>query len=150
MLQKKYSADPLTKDNRRNKGELPQYCIEDAHEAIISLELFTKVQESIKERRGNTQNQYTNPTAFSGKVYCSNCGNSCRRTSQRNSSATFKVWRCRTKEHGTCKACNLKNVYENELLLATAGLKGFEKITVSDDKIEIMTTEGRKIEWLRQ
>lgn len=150
VLQKKYSADPLTKENRRNKGELPQYCVEGAHEAIVSDELFAKVQKAIGERRGNTQNQYTNPTSFSGKVYCSNCGNSCRRNSQRNGNTTFKVWRCRTKEYGTCKACNLKNVYESELEQATLGLNGFNKITVSDEKLEIMTTEGRKIEWLRQ
>lgn len=150
VLQKKYSADPLTKENKRNKGELPQYCVESAHEAIVSEELFNNVQKAISERRGNTQNQYTNPTAFSGKVYCSNCGNSCRRNSQRNGHTTFKVWRCRTKEHGTCKACNLKNVYESELEQATANLSGFDKITVSDEKLEIMTTEGRKIEWLRQ
>ena len=35
LLQKEYIEDPITKHRRKNRGELPQYFVEDTHEAII-------------------------------------------------------------------------------------------------------------------
>ncbi|WP_223804477.1 recombinase family protein [Lactococcus kimchii] len=45
LLQKEFVVDPLTKKSKRNNGELPQYLVENHHEAIISLETFQAVQE---------------------------------------------------------------------------------------------------------
>ena len=52
LLQKTYTVDFLTKKKVVNKGIVPQYYIEDDHEAIIPKELFYRVQEE-KARRGN-------------------------------------------------------------------------------------------------
>lgn len=35
LLQKKYTESFLTKKQIRNKGEIPQYLVEDDHEGII-------------------------------------------------------------------------------------------------------------------
>ncbi len=50
LLQKTYTVDFLSKKRVKNQGIVPQYYIEDNHEAIIPRELFYKVQEE-KARR---------------------------------------------------------------------------------------------------
>ena len=43
LLQKTYTVDFLTKKKVMNRGIVPQYYIEDDHEAIIPKELFHRV-----------------------------------------------------------------------------------------------------------
>lgn len=52
LLQKTYTVGFLTKKRVKNDGIVPQYYIEDNHEAIIPKELFYKVQEE-KARRAS-------------------------------------------------------------------------------------------------
>lgn len=47
LLQKTFVQDPFTKKKIFNHGELPQYLVENDHEAIIDMETFLKVQESM-------------------------------------------------------------------------------------------------------
>lgn len=42
LLQKEYIEDPLTKKRKKNRGELPQFYVEDTHEAIIDKETFVR------------------------------------------------------------------------------------------------------------
>ena len=45
LLQKTYTPDFLTGKQKKNRGELSMYMIEDAHEAIIEKEVFEAVQK---------------------------------------------------------------------------------------------------------
>ena len=47
LLQKKITVDFLTKETKKNEGEVPQYYVEHNHEAIISPQVFDWVQEEI-------------------------------------------------------------------------------------------------------
>lgn len=47
LLQKTYTVDFLKKKRIKNNGEMPQYYVEDDHEAIIPRALFLQVQEEI-------------------------------------------------------------------------------------------------------
>ena len=72
LLQKTFTIDFLSKDRIRNEGQVPQYYVEDDHEAIIPAMTFERVQYEI-ERRKNAG--YTSgATVFSGKIYCGDCG----------------------------------------------------------------------------
>lgn len=51
LFQKEYIVDPISKKSKLNKGELPQYFVENTHEPIISMEQFVAVQEERKRRR---------------------------------------------------------------------------------------------------
>ena len=53
MLQKSYIADFLTKKQVTNHGEIPQYYVEDNHEAIIEPEIFDRVQDMIRSGQGS-------------------------------------------------------------------------------------------------
>ncbi len=72
LLQKSYIADFLTKKQVINHGEIPQYYVEDNHEAIIEPAVFDRVQDIIKER--NQRKGYSGVTIFSSKVQCGCCG----------------------------------------------------------------------------
>lgn len=55
LLQKTFSVDFLSKKRKVNKGEVPQYYVEDSHSAIISKELFDIVQSMLKEIEEHTK-----------------------------------------------------------------------------------------------
>ena len=44
LLQKEFIADPISKQRKKNHGELPQYYVEDTHPAIIDKATFDYVQ----------------------------------------------------------------------------------------------------------
>jgi hypothetical protein len=57
-----------------NKGQAPQYYIENNHEPIISRELFQVVQQTIKNRsKNNESSRYGNQFPLSGMVFCGCC-----------------------------------------------------------------------------
>jgi hypothetical protein len=49
-FQKTFITDHITKRQVHNNGELPKYFIEDAHQGIISLALFERVQAELAVR----------------------------------------------------------------------------------------------------
>src|SRR5699024_1098369 len=51
LLQKTYTVDFLSKKRVNNEGVVPQYYVENNHEAIIPKHLFMLVQEELKKRR---------------------------------------------------------------------------------------------------
>lgn len=51
LFQKEYISDPITGKSRKNYGELPQYFVENTHEAIIPMEIYKAVQDERMRRR---------------------------------------------------------------------------------------------------
>ena len=51
LLQKKFTVDFLTKKQKVNEGEVPQYFVENSHEAIIEPVEFDMVQAEIARRK---------------------------------------------------------------------------------------------------
>lgn len=51
LLQKRYTTDTLPFCLKKNRGERPQYFVEDINEAIVSQEIFDKAQALRRERR---------------------------------------------------------------------------------------------------
>ena len=72
LLQKSYIADFLTKKQVVNHGEVPQYFVEDNHEAIIEPAVFDRVQDMLKER--SKKKGYSGVTIFSSRIRCGCCG----------------------------------------------------------------------------
>ena len=50
LLQKTYTTDFLNKTRVKNNGIVPQYYVENNHEAIIPRQLFMQVQEELFRR----------------------------------------------------------------------------------------------------
>ena len=132
VLQQKCCPDGEVRKSVRNKGLLPKYRVENAHEPIISRELFDAVQDDIRKRRGNTENQYTHPTIFSGRVICGLCESHCGRMNQHSTSQgkqiNVKVWKCIRRRNEGKDACSLKNIHEDELISLTLEAFGLDEI----------------------
>ena len=98
LLQKSFTTNFLTKKTKVNEGELPQYYVENNHEAIIDKDTFDLVQYELKirERRGSA-------SQFSGMLVCATCG------------AVYgsKVWHSNSKYRRVIYRCNQK--YEGEV-----------------------------------
>jgi hypothetical protein len=122
LLQKKYVLDHLSKVNKVNYGQLPQYFAEGTHPAIIEPELFLRVQERIETNR-LLNNKNRNPvqySAFTGMIRCEKCGKRYRRKVTRSEVA----WNCAT--FLTCgkKHCHTKQIPEDILMNTTTSVLG--------------------------
>lgn len=97
LLQKQYTVDFLTKETRTNHGEVPQYYVEQNHEAIISPKLFDWVQMEIKNRK-ERKGRYSGVSIYSSKIKCGHCGGW----------YGAKVWHSTDKYRRTIYRCNDK------------------------------------------
>ena len=98
LLQKTFTVDYLTKEVRRNNGEVPSVRVRNSHEPIIEPEVFDRVQSMLAtsaKRRAKVRTKLP----FAGKLICGDCG----------SFYGHKVWRLRsTGEHYNVWYCNHK------------------------------------------
>lgn len=97
LLQKNYTVDFLTKKQKVNEGEVPQYYVENNHEAIIDPELFEIVQAEIK-RRQELNGKYSGVDILTAKIICGECG----------ASYGAKVWHSNDKYRKVVYQCNQK------------------------------------------
>lgn len=83
LHQKTMTTEVLPFKRQRNKGQLPQYLVEDNHEPIISHEQAEAVREIFEYRRKqmgvNDTSKYQSRYAFSSKILCDECGGMFRR-----------------------------------------------------------------------
>lgn len=119
LLQKTYTVDFLKKKRSRNNGDVPQYYVEDDHEAIIPKELFMKVQEEMSRRGSQVdckgrKRGFSSNHCFTGLICCAECGEQFRRIHWNNRGCKSIVWRCitRLEKSGECSA---RTVYETVL-----------------------------------
>ena len=128
LLQKTFCADHLTKRKKRNHGELPQYFVSDAHDAIIDQETFDRVQEELKKRRelydyGNSVIPAENRHPLSSKITCGLCGKHFIRKFG-NSGAKYKVpiWICQTHLKARKEGCPSRRISEKVLFPLLASI----------------------------
>lgn len=99
LLQKEFIEDPITKHRKKNRGELPQYFVENTHEPIINMETFQYVQDEIARRKelGALANKSLNTCCFTGKIKCPHCGVSYMHN-RRNDRGYMEYWNCGSKK----------------------------------------------------
>lgn len=121
LLQKTYTVDVLTKKRVKNDGLMPQYYVENDHEAIIPRDLYMQVQEEMLRRANlhsgekRKKRVYSSKYALSSIVYCPKCGDIYRRVAWNNRGKPSVVWRCVSRvEHGP-SCCDAPTIQETEL-----------------------------------
>ena len=103
LLQKKFTVDFLMKKMKPNEGEVPQYYVENSHEAIISPVEWDMVQAEIS-RRKTLGRAYSGNSVFSSKLVCGDCGGFFGQKVWHSTDAYRKViWRCNSKFKGQKK-----------------------------------------------
>ncbi|HFI0960368.1 TPA: recombinase family protein [Streptococcus suis] len=140
LLQKTYTIDFLTKKKNINRGELPQYYVENNHEAIVDRETFDAVQQVLdnKSRKSST-------TIFSSKLVCGDCGHFFGSKVWHSTSKYRRViYRCNEKYSGD-KRCTTPHVTEEEI--KDWFVIAINKVIVNRDEIisnlEILLEIGR-------
>lgn len=114
LLQKKFTTDFLTKKVKVNEGEVPQYWIENSHDAIISPEEFEQVQLEMA-RRKKLGKQYSGNSLFAAKLVYADCG--CFFGSKVwHSTSKYRrvIWQCNNKFKGA-QLCSTPHLYEDEI-----------------------------------
>ncbi|KKC21847.1 recombinase family protein [Streptococcus dysgalactiae] len=111
LLQKTYTTDFLTKKKKINRGELPQYYVENNHEAIVDRETFDAVQQ-VLENKGRK----SSTTIFSSKLVCGDCGHFFGSKVWHSTSKYRRViYQCNEKYKGISK-CSTPHVTEEEVI----------------------------------
>lgn len=100
LKQKKtFTPDYLTHQKKYNHGEEEFVFLKDHHEPIIDRKLWENAQREIARRDidGKYDSGHGNRYPLSGKIKCSECGQSfVSRSRKRKDGSCYKVWRCGT------------------------------------------------------
>ena len=122
LLQKTITTDFLNKKRVANKGIVPQYYVENSHEAIIPRELFMQVQEEMVRRArlktgSGNRRVYSGKYALSSMIYCAHCGDIFQRTQWIIRNEKHPVWRCacRLNRKKSKIDCPSRTLYESDL-----------------------------------
>ncbi len=103
LLQKTYTEDFITGRKSKNAGQRDRYYITNSHPAIITAEVFDKVQEEMSRRARlisredgtleSSTSKYKGKYLLGNLLVCGDCGASFRRRTERGK----VVWRCATR-----------------------------------------------------
>lgn len=103
ITQKAFTVDFLTKKQKKNEGEVPQYYVENSHPAIIDPAEWKLVQREL-ERRKAIGRSYSGNSIFSSRLVCGDCGGY----------FGSKVWHSTDKYRRTIWRCNSKFIGEEK------------------------------------
>lgn len=132
LLQKRFTVDFLTKKQKRNEGEVPQYYVENSHPAIIPPEEWALVQAEMKYRRENGT-YFFRDSCYSGKLVCGSCGYLFSpKIWHSTSKYRREIWRCNAKyERKTY--CKTPHLYEKDI--HATFLSAFSKLMANRDSL---------------
>ncbi len=149
LLQKTFIQDPISKKKVMNTGELPQYFVQDTHEAIIDMAIFEQVQEKLarnKEMGRFPYNHTGRKYPFTMKVICGCCGRHYTRQLWNTSAIGKKrpTWVCTGKKAEKYRRCDSKNIPEVKLMEASAKVLGIPEFDedIFFNKVESITVRG--------
>ena len=151
LLQTKLRENHLTKRTVVNRGELPQYHIQNSHEPIIDMDTYKAVQIEMAHRAdqfGKPQTTVTYP--FTGIITCAECGKHYRRKMKK----TGPVWICSTYNTLGKAACQSKAIPESVLIDIVDEVGGIGNLTAiqaaNNNALVLTLTSGQQIvkQWL--
>ena len=141
LLQKRFTADFLTKELRVNQGEVPQYYVEGNHEAIISPMDFDLVQEEIARRKqlGRTYSD----KAFHSKLICNDCGGFYgKKVWHSTSQYRREIYQCNSKFNNKCTTPNIsEDEIKTKFLIAYNELMQNKNGVIADCKMMLQAID---------
>lgn len=118
LLQKTYTVDYLTKEVRKNDGDVRQYLVENSHEPIIDPETFELVQQKLKDQVAYRA-KIRDGSPLSNKIICGDCGEfyGHKVWHNRKNTERYDIWYCNHKYKGD-KKCETPFLREDEIWAA--------------------------------
>jgi DNA invertase Pin-like site-specific DNA recombinase len=100
LLQKCYVSDFLTKKLKKNRGEFPQYYVENSHPGIVEREIWEQVQIDLKRQFGKHKSA---SGIFAGQIICGECsGVYGRRVWNKGANREVVMWQCNQRYKSRC------------------------------------------------
>jgi site-specific DNA recombinase len=121
LLQKTYTVDFLSRKRVINNGIVPQYYVENSHEAIIPRDIYMQAQEELARRanlhtgRDSNKRLYSAKHSLAGIVFCGECGEIYRRVHWNNRGCKSIVWRCVSRLEEKGAECASSTINEDAL-----------------------------------
>ena len=119
LLQKTYRTEMLPFQQKVNKGEVPQYFIENNHEPIITRLEGQTVREIFEFRREqigiDDSSKYQNRYDFSSKIVCNECGGTFRRQKIHIGKPNERVQWCCIQHIRDIEKCSMKAIREENI-----------------------------------
>jgi DNA invertase Pin-like site-specific DNA recombinase len=111
LLQKCFTVDFLTKKQKVNEGEVPQYYVEGSHPAIIDAETWDFVQREMERRKSA---RHSGTGLFAGRIFCGDCGGMYGAKKWHSTSKYIRtIYQCNDKFKGM--KCSTPHLYEDEI-----------------------------------
>ncbi len=116
----------MTGKKSKNIGQRNRYCVKDSHPAIVTSEVFDKVQEEMAKRSRTVRKEDGSVEAngkYNGKyllgnlLVCGDCGTSYRRRTERGK----VIWRCATRIEKGKEACTNSPTLDEEWIKKILG-----------------------------
>lgn len=145
VLQKTFVDDPITKNNRKNTGERPQYYVANCHEAILDRETYERVLAE-RERRKTAPKE--GAYSFSHRIVCGKCG---AHYVHRLRGKEVYGWLCSTYNTKGKAQCDAKLIQEEVLEAIAAevmGLRKFDGAVFKEQVKEIQVQENKLLAFL--
>ena len=145
ILQKTVTVDCISKSRKKNEGEAPMYLVENSHPAIVSREVFNRVQEEISRRKALPPQSKKKAVTASGKyskyaltevLRCGECGSRYKRVTWTSSGKKQIVWRCVSRLDYGKKYCK-DSITVKEEELQEAIVRAIRKFNEEDDRTYI-------------
>jgi len=152
LLQKTFTEDFMTGKKSKNIGQRNRYYVKDSHSAIVSAEVFDKVQEEMAKRsrfvckeEGSVEasGKYNGKYLLGNLLVCGDCGASYRRRTERGK----VVWRCASRIEKGKEACphspTLDDGWVQDILskaICQSGAYDERMIRSEVDKVQIFDT----------
>lgn len=143
MTQKSYTPQTLPLKQVRNKGERDKFYISNTHEAIISRDVFSKVQQLL-QKRGENKNQSRKAHLFSQMILCAHCGWSFHRRIQNG----IVYWVCSRKDTSgfECHSPNLpEEVIKKGFVTVYNKLRAFESEILNKTIADLSELQSRRV-----
>jgi DNA invertase Pin-like site-specific DNA recombinase len=149
-LQKQFTVDFLAKVRKKNEGEVPSYWVENSHPAIVSVEVWEMVQAEIA-RRESLGTRHSGKHAFSGKIFCAQCGGHFGSKRWHSTSQySRQVWQCNNKyRNGTrCTTTHLEDKDVKRLFVEAFNRLCADRAALAEDCEEIIAalTDTQKLD----
>lgn len=141
LLQKTYTFDYLEHKLVPNKGELPQYYVENNHPAIIDRDIWEMVQTEMM-RRSMLGAAYSASSIFVSKLVCGDCGRPYGKKKWHSTDKyTKEIYRCNdkyNKSHAQCQTPTLTEEEIKEKFIRAYNLVMCDKQQVINDTLAVI------------
>lgn len=145
LLQKTFIEDFMTGRKIKNTGQRTQYFVSESHPAIVTAEVFDRVQEEMVKRSrlihhadgtvSPSDCKYNGKYLLGNLLVCGDCGASYRRRTERGK----VVWRCATRIEKGKEACVESPTINEEWIkekLADTVVDGVYDESIIRDRVE--------------